>query len=126
MKSITYHVHPNGWLTIDYAYTLTGPHEYFGVGFDYPEANVQSMRYLGNGPATVYQNRLAGGTLDVWEKKYNNTMDGDPDDLKPGEHFDYPVFKGYYAGVKWLQLKTTERPYDHSTGRTRMICSCRC
>jgi hypothetical protein len=110
MKSITYRVHPNGWLTIDYAYNLTGPHALFGIGFDYPEAYVQGMRYLGNGPAPVFQNRLAGGTLDVWEKKYNNTMVGDPDDLAPGQHFDYPVFKGYYAGVRWLQLSTTEGP----------------
>ncbi len=65
-------------------------------------------------PRTVRQNRLAGGTLDVWEKKYNNTMDGDPDDLKPGEHFDYPVFKGYYAGVRWLQLGDNRRP-DYGT-----------
>jgi hypothetical protein len=31
---------------------------------------------------------------------------GDPDDLKPGEHFDYPIFKGFYSGVRWLQLNT--------------------
>jgi hypothetical protein len=78
MKSITYRLRPNGWLTVDYAYSLTGPHEYFGVGFDYPEANVQSMRYLGNGPSTVYQNRLAGGTLDVWEKKNHRRRPGRP------------------------------------------------
>lgn len=113
MKSITYRFRPNGWLTIDWAYHLTGPHEYFGVGFDYPEANVRSMRYLGDGPSTVYQNRLAGGTLDVWEKKYNNTMVGDPDDLKSGpppQHFDYPIFKGFYNHVRWLQLRTSEGP----------------
>jgi hypothetical protein len=110
MNSLTYRLKPNGWLTIDYAYTLTGEQEYFGVGFDYPEARVKAMRYLGEGPSTVYQNRLVGGTLDVWNKHYNNTMVGDPDDLKPGEHFDYPVFNGYYAGVYWLQLKTSEGP----------------
>jgi hypothetical protein len=110
MKSVTYRLKPNGWLTLNYTYTLTGDQEYFGVGFDYPEANVKGMRYLGLGPAPVYQNRLAGGTLDVWDRPYNNTMDGDPDDLKPGEHFDYPVFKGYYAGVRWLQLNTSEGP----------------
>ena len=108
IKSITYRLHVNGWLTIDYAYNLIGAYEYFGIGFDYPEAKVKGMRYLGNGPAQVYQNRLAGGTLDVWEKTYNDTMVGDPDDLSPGQHFDYPVFKGYYAGVRWLQLNTTE------------------
>ena len=110
MKSLTYRVRPNGWLTIDYDYPANGEQEYFGVGFDYPEANVKGMRFLGNGPASVYQNRLAGGTLDVWDRHYNNTMVGDPDDLKPGEHFDYPAFKGFYAGVHWLQLNTSEGP----------------
>jgi hypothetical protein len=110
MKSVTYRLKPNGWVSIDYVYTLTGEQEYFGIGFDYPEANVKGMRFLGNGPAPVYQNRLAGGTLDVWNRPYNNTMAGDPDDLKPGEHFNYPVFKGFYAGVRWLQLNTSEGP----------------
>jgi hypothetical protein len=110
MKSLTYRLKPDGWLSIDYVYALSGEQEYFGVGFDYPEADVKGMRFLGEGPATVYQNRLAGGTLDVWNRPYNNTMVGDPDDLKPGEHFDYPVFKGFYSGVRWLELNTSEGP----------------
>ena len=110
MKSLTYRLKPNGWLSIDYLYSISGPQEYFGVGFDYPEDNVKSMRFLGEGPAPVYQNRLAGGTLDVWNRPYNNTVDGDPEDLKPGEHFDYPLFKGFYSGVRWLQLNTSEGP----------------
>ena len=110
MKSLTYRLKPNGWLSIDYVYAITGPQEYFGIGFDYPEADVKGMRFLGEGPAPVYKNRLAGGTLDVWDRRYNNTMVGDPDDLKPGEHFDYPVFKGFYSGVRWLQLNTSEGP----------------
>jgi len=78
--------------------------QWFGAAWkvDYPEADVKGMRFLGQGPATVYQNRLAGGTLDVWNRPYNNTMVGDPDDLKPGEHFDYPVFKtGITATGAW-------------------------
>ena len=110
MKSLTYRLKPNGWLSIDYVYELSGEQEYFGIGFDYPETDVKGMRFLGEGPATVYQNRLAGGTLDVWNRPYNNTIVGDPDDLKPGEHFDYPVYKGYYKGVRWLQLNTSEGP----------------
>lgn len=108
MKSLNYRLKPSGWLTIDYVYSITGPQEYFGIGFDYPEANVNGMRFLGEGPAPVYQNRLAGGTLDVWNRPYNNTVDGDPDDLKPGQHFDYPLFKGFYRGVRWLELNTSE------------------
>ena len=110
MKSLTYRLKPNGWLSIDYVYSISGPQEYFGVGFSYPEADVKGMRFLGEGPAPVYQNRLAGGTLDVWNRPYNNTVDGDPDDLKPGEHFDYPLFKGFYSGVRWLELNTSEGP----------------
>jgi hypothetical protein len=110
MKSVIYRIHPNGWLSIDYVYNLTGAHDFFGVGFDYPEANIKGMTYLGNGPATVYKNRLTGGTLDIWTKQYNNTTVGDPDDLAPGSHFDYPPFKGYYSGVRWVQLNTTEGP----------------
>jgi hypothetical protein len=108
MKALTYRLKPNGWLSIDYFYSISGPQEYFGVGFDYPEADVKSMRFLGEGPAPVYQNRVAGGTLGVWNRQYNNTVDGDPDDLKPGAHFDYPLFKGFYSGVRWLQLNTSE------------------
>jgi hypothetical protein len=109
MASITYRLHSSGWLGVDYAYNLTGPHEYFGVGFDYPEANVKSMRFLGNGPAPVYKNRLTGGTLDVWDRTFNATITGFPtaDQTKP---FDYPEFKGYYAGIRWIQLQTSEGP----------------
>jgi len=110
MKSLTYRLKPNGWLSVDYVYSISGAQEYFGIGFDYPEAGVKSMRFLGEGPAPIYQDRLAGGTLDVWNRSYNNTIVGDPDDLRPGEHFDYPIFKGFYSGVRWLQLNTSEGP----------------
>ncbi len=110
MKSLTYRLKPSGWLSIDYVYTVTGPHEYFGIGFDYPEANVEGMRYFGEGPSPVYQNRLAGGILDVWNRPYNNTIVGDPDDLKRGQHFDYPPFKGFYTGIRWVELNTTQGP----------------
>ncbi|WP_221313141.1 glycoside hydrolase family 2 protein [Granulicella aggregans] len=108
MKSLLYRLKPNGWLSLDYEYAMSGVHEYFGIGFDYPEADVKGMRFFGQGPNPVYQNRLAGGTLDVWQRSYNNTMVGDPDDLEPGDHFDYPVFKGFYSGVRWVQFNTTE------------------
>jgi hypothetical protein len=119
MKSLTYRLKPNGWLSIDYAYAMSGAQEYFGVGFDYPEADVKGMRFLGEGPAPVYKDRLAGGTLDVWDSHYNNTMVGDPDDLKPGEHFDYPIFKGFYSGVRWLQFNTSEGPITAKVDQQR-------
>ncbi len=114
MKSLTYRLKSDGWLSLDYAYAVSGAQEYFGIGFDYPEVDVRGMRFLGEGPTPVYQNRLAGGTLDVWKRSYNNTMVGDPDDLKPGQHFEYPIFKGFYSGVRWLQLDTSEGPITAS------------
>ncbi len=110
MRSVIYRLKPDGWLTLDYTYVLHGAQEYFGIGFDYPKADVKGMRFLGEGPTPVYQDRLAGGTLDVWNRSYNNTMVGDPEDLKPGEHFDYPILKGFYSGVRWLQFDTIEGP----------------
>jgi hypothetical protein len=110
MKSVVYHVRPDGWLSIEYVYSLTGAHEYFGVGFDCSDAAVKGMRFLGEGPGPVYQNRLAGGTLGVWNRAFNETIVGDPENLKPGQHFDYPAFKGFYSGVRWLQLNTSDGP----------------
>src|ERR1035438_3263971 len=43
----------------------------------------------------------------------------EPDDLKPGEHFDYPVFKGFYSGVRWLQLNTSEGPITAMVDQSR-------
>ena len=114
MDHVVYRIKPNGWLSDRLCvYTLSGAHDFFGVGFRLPRGQRQNhMRYLGNGPATVYQNRLAGGMLDVWEKKYNDTMVGDPDNLEPGQKFDYPIFKGYYAGVRLATTANDRRP-DH-------------
>ena len=61
------------------------------------------MRWLGHGPFRVWKNRLGGGTLGVWENAYNNTMTG-------YDQGPYPEFKGYYAGVRWMQFETTAGP----------------
>ncbi|MCD7930096.1 MAG: hypothetical protein LUH15_01275 [Tannerellaceae bacterium] len=54
-------------------------------------------RLFANGPYRVYNNRLKGGTLNVWEKEYNDAI--------TGEVWEYPEFKGYYSlfyGMKLL------------------------
>jgi hypothetical protein len=104
LKSVTWRIKPGGVAQIDYAYSLNGPHDFFGISFDYPEQNVQSMKWLGVGPYHVWRNRTSGGELNVWENAYNNTMTG------YSEKLVYPEFKGYYAGVRWIQLQTTEGP----------------
>ena len=71
-----------------------------GVKFDYPEEKVQSKRWLGDGPYRVWQNRLHGTVYDIWANDYNDPI--------PGESFTYPEFKGYFANVNWMNLKTSE------------------
>ncbi|BDI28702.1 beta-galactosidase [Capsulimonas corticalis] len=110
MKSVQWRVKPNGWVQMDYDYMASGPHDYFGVSFDYPEANVQSMTWLGNGPYRAWKNRMAGGVLGVWSAQYNDTITGD-------SGFQYPEFKGYYAGVRWAKLQTTEGPITMELGQ---------
>jgi hypothetical protein len=110
LKTLSYRLRPNGWMTVEYEYNLTGPHQFFGIGFDYPEGGVRAIRYLGQGPYRVWKNRLAGGTMNVWDKPYNNTITGDVDDLALGQRLVYPEFKGYYADVRWFQLITSKTP----------------
>jgi hypothetical protein len=103
LKSVHWKVRSNGWLQLDYVYNLSGQQDFFGISFDYPEANVKGMRWLGNGPYRVWKNRLMGGTLNVWENEYNNSITG-------AGPWKYPEFKGYYGNVRWMQLATTEGP----------------
>jgi len=110
LQAVTWRLHPNGWLQLDYSYTAEGPQDFYGVSFNYPEANVRQMKWLGNGPYRAWKNRLPGGTLSVWENQYNDTITGHT-------LWKYPEFKGYYAGVRWLQLGTSEGPITALLGQ---------
>jgi hypothetical protein len=102
-------VHKNGLLELE-----TGPNlkslrdiDFLGVSFNYPEENVKSMQWLGNGPYRVWKNRMHGTNFNLWEKEYNNTI--------TGESFNnliYPEFKGYHAHMNWARLETTESPIN--------------
>ncbi|MBB5873500.1 hypothetical protein F4553_006934 [Allocatelliglobosispora scoriae] len=101
LTSARWRLDANGWLQLEYSYRRTGSHDYFGVGFDYPEANVRGLTWLGDGPHRVYKNRLRGVSTDVWTKQFNNTATG-------ASGFQYPEFKGYHARTYWAALATTE------------------
>ena len=103
LKSVQWRIHGNGWIQLDYDYALVGPQDFFGVGFDYPEADMRAMTWLGDGPYRAWKNRLAGETLGVWHNAYNDTITGD-------SLWQYPEFKGYYADVRWARLQTVEGP----------------
>lgn len=110
MKTVRWRVQSNGWLRLDYDYALDGPQDFFGVSFDYPEANVKAMTWLGQGPYHVWKNRMEGGTLGVWTNAYNDTITGDT-------LWIYPEFKGYFGDVRWAQFQTTEGPITAVMGQ---------
>ena len=80
-------------------YALDGVFDMAGVQFDFPEQQVKGIRWLGKGPYRVWQNRMEGTRLDVWENKYNNTT--------PGESWVYPEFKGYFRDWRWATFNTS-------------------
>ena len=101
LNSVSWRVRGNGWVQCDYVYTATGPLDFHGVAFDYPEQFVKKKKWLGDGPYRVWKNRSRGVTFGVWKNDYNNTITGWRD-------WVYPEFKGCFADVRWLRLETTE------------------
>jgi hypothetical protein len=102
LRSVKWTLQGNGWLRMDFEYSLEGDFDVLGVGFDYPEDQVLGMRWLGKGPFRVWKNRIKGGSYGVWSKEYNDT--------RTGATWAYPEFKGYHAGFRWSVLETREGP----------------
>ena len=93
-------VRPDGWARLCYAYRLDRPCDLAGVQFDYPEAKMKSVRWLGQGPYRVWKNRLKGTRWGVWSNAYNDTV--------PGESWIFPEFKGYFGDWIWASFDTEE------------------
>ena len=60
------------------------------------------MRWLGEGPYRVWQNRTRGTWLGVHETVRH--------EQQPGEAWEYPEFDGCFAGVRWARLGTSAGP----------------
>jgi hypothetical protein len=101
MKYVRWKMHSTGWLSLEYEYSLTGKYQFAGISFNYPERNVISVKWLGDGPYRVWKNRPWGVTYNVWQKAFNLSETG----YYP---WFYPEFKGYYADVTWMELSTGE------------------
>lgn len=85
-------------LQLEYEYELEGEFLYHGVTFDQPENSLSSVRWLGDGPYRVWQNRRRGSWLGVHENNYHQNQ--------PGESWNYPEFQGYFGGLRWARLQT--------------------
>ena len=94
-------MYSNGWLSLEYEYTLNGQYPFAGISFSYPEADIINAKWLGDGPYRVWKNRPWGVHYNVWKTAFNLTQTG----YYP---WFYPEFKGYYADLTWLQMSTGE------------------
>ncbi len=92
----TWTMQKNGVLQLDYDYRPLDNIEMAGITFDFPEKEIKGAQLFANGPYRVYNNRLKGGALNVWEKEYNDAI--------TGEVWDYPEFKGYYSLFYGMRL----------------------
>jgi hypothetical protein len=95
-------LHGDGSLQLDYDYDLAGDFLYHGITFDHPEDKMKSLRWLGDGPYRVWQNRLRGTWLGVHEILRN--------DIQPGTAWNYPEFQGFFGGLRWARLDTDVGP----------------
>lgn len=86
----------NGILQLDYNYRPQNKVAMAGVTFDFPEEGVVGADLLANGPYRVYNNRMKGGTINLWKKTYNDAI--------TGEVWEYPEFKGYYSHFYAMKL----------------------
>jgi hypothetical protein len=113
---------PDGWLKLNYVYTLTGLQNFMGVSFDYPTNKVTAMNWLGQGPYRVYKNRLAGQEIFVHSKAYNYTWTGQSTLTAPSTtQWVYPEFEGYHGQLNWAILQTTEQPITVVTPDTNLF-----
>ena len=90
-NTLKWTIYPSGWLQLQVNYF---PATYFtdlaGINFSFPEKEIQSVTYMGDGPYRVWKNRAKGNQFGVWTKKYNNTETGEAP-------WVYPEFKGYHS-----------------------------
>ncbi|MDQ2921724.1 MAG: glycoside hydrolase family 2, partial [Acidobacteriota bacterium] len=100
LRQVRWHIARGGAVRLDYEYTFDGVVDMIGVQFDVPENEMKRIRWLGRGPYRIWQNRMQGTRLDVWENNYNDTT--------PGESWVYPEFKGYFRDWKWVSIDTTK------------------
>jgi hypothetical protein len=106
--NVRYILYPSGWLELDYSYRQSGSWPLMGITFTFPEKIVKGAQLLANGPYRVWKNRLKGGTFNLWDKKYNNTV--------TGESWDYPEFKGYYSGFYGVRILAEGTPFTVLSG----------
>ncbi len=100
LNTVTWTFRQDGAVSMKADYTFNGVVDLLGICFDFPEQEVKNKQWVGCGPYRVWQNRLQGAQYGYWQTDYNDPV--------PGETFEYPEFKGYFASITWMQLAVKE------------------
>jgi hypothetical protein len=100
VNKVTWRFLADGGVYMNVDCYFNGVVDLMGICFDYPETMVKSKQWVGKGPYRVWQNRQEGPQYGLWQNDYNDPI--------PGESWEYPEFKGYFAGVQWIKLNTSE------------------
>ena len=98
----------NGGGGLDEAFMDTDV-KYLGFTFDFPEEEVDGLRWMGRGPYRVWKNRIRGQEYGLWQKDYNNTVTAETD--VPHGRLEYPEFKGYHADTYWAEFQSETSPF---------------
>jgi hypothetical protein len=97
-NTLEWTIYPSGWIKMQVRYF---PSAYFstfvGLNFSYPESEIKSVNYKGDGPYRVWKNRMKGNQFGIWQKDYNNSATGEAP-------WEYPEFKGYYSNMYWCEF----------------------
>ncbi|WP_200978708.1 glycoside hydrolase family 2 TIM barrel-domain containing protein [Echinicola sp. 20G] len=101
-KEIQWTFYGNGLVKFEAAaaFSRMNEVEYLGIHFSFPEEAVKSIKWIGNGPYRVWQNRMRGPKFGLWEKGYNNTITG----FSQKGKLTYPEFKGYHSNLYAYEL----------------------
>lgn len=83
---------------------------YVGVNFSFPESELKSVEFMGNGPFRVWKNRMKGNQFGVWKKDYNDAATGEIP-------FKYPEFKGYHSNLYWAKFIMNDQSFKVFTDR---------
>ena len=100
LEKVTWRFLNDGGVHMSVNYNFYGVVDLMGISFDYPEQLMRSKQWVGKGPYRVWQNRMEGPQYGLWQNDYNDPI--------PGESFEYPEFKGYFANVAWMKFNTAE------------------
>lgn len=78
----------------------SGPVPFFGLTFDWPEKQMKSVQWLGDGPYRVWKNRMHGTRFGLFSREFNDPV--------PGESWAQPEFKGCFSGLRWAVLESPD------------------